>query len=86
MEAVTALQAMPSARNIDIYVNDDWALADWGSIPSARRYWARRGAAECGWPAFRGCFLEAYVAEYMVSEVLRGAYLHRMGNYCVCEV
>ena len=43
MDAITALRAMSSARNINIHVNNDWAYADWGSSPSARRYWARRG-------------------------------------------
>ena len=60
MDAITALRAMSSARNINIHVNNDWAYADWGSSPSARRYWARRGAAECDWPGLWG-LLEAYV-------------------------
>ena len=30
-------------------------------------------------------FIHNFVG-YLVSEVLRGAYLHRMENYCACEM
>ena len=85
MDAITALRAMPSARNIDYDVNDYSRVAEWGGSPSTLRYGARRGAAECDWPGLWG-LLEAYVVEYMVSDILRSAYLHRMGNYCVCRM
>ena len=52
MEAITALQAMPSARNIDYDVNDVCRVAERGDSPSTLHYGTRRGAAGGGWPAF----------------------------------
>ena len=52
MDAITALRAMPSARNIDYDVNDYCGVTERGGSPSTLRYGARHGAAGGGWPAF----------------------------------